>query len=65
MNMKKQYIKPTTDIYMMELEQMIAESYTFDDTEGTGKMGLFSDQSATGPALSKGHTFDVWGDDEY
>lgn len=66
--MKKQYIKPVTESYKVETEQMMAASPTGvsfnDDAMGNG---LLNNEKATqnGSALSKGHGFDLWADDEY
>ena len=57
--MKKQYIKPATEIMNIETEQMMAASFV----DGTGTLDINSG-GATKPADSKDHGFDLWGDDE-
>lgn len=66
--MKKQYIRPVTESYKVETEQMMAASPTgvsfdYDDTGN----GVLNNEKATEgrSALSKGHGFDLWADDEY
>lgn len=61
--MKKEYIKPATEMVTVETESFIAASgdFFFDGDNGTG--GIF-DEDATGPAKSKDHVFDIWDGDE-
>ena len=58
--MKKTYIKPIVEIVNIGTQQMIAASENslfFDRDENTG-WGKLSDESADGPAMSRG--FDPW-----
>lgn len=62
--MKRQYIKPATDIMNIETEQIMAASpgISFDDNGG-GTGGIF-DKDANSPGMSKGHGSGLWDEDE-
>jgi len=59
--MKKAYIHPHTDIYVIETAQIMgATSVETDSQKGSGKL---NDVDAQGPALSRNRR-DVWDDDD-
>lgn len=61
--MKKNYLKPNTEILIVETQGMLAGSdagFSFDGDTGTG---VLNETTATGEAMSKGG-FDAWGADE-
>jgi hypothetical protein len=63
----KRYIKPSTDICVVELQQMIADSFNqftdpVDDTEARSKGHNFLDNEGYDDADFTSHSFNVWED---
>lgn len=61
--MKKTYIKPTIVSFEIEAEQLMQASLTFekDNSKGLGGLNVVG---AEENSMSKGHSFDLWADDE-
>ncbi len=62
--MKKTYIKPTIDVVNIETEGFFAVSPLTFEEDGNNGSGTFIDDYAGGDAMSKSHSFDVWGFDD-
>lgn len=62
--MKKTYITPNVSVIEFETAQLIAASdlFNFEDTDSGS--GILGETEASGDAMSKGHKFDVWEDDD-
>lgn len=61
--MKKTYIKPSVEIVNINTQQVIAASSNgifFDDADDTTGWGNLNDDSAEGPAMSRGSN--LWED---
>ncbi|MGN1263194.1 MAG: hypothetical protein ACI4TW_04075 [Prevotella sp.] len=62
--MKKIYIKPEMCVIEMETAQLIAASNLF-NFEGTGEgNGVLGETEASGDAMAKGHSSNLWDDDD-
>lgn len=60
--MKKIYIKPELNEFNIAVQQLMADSLTFDDENRTGS-GSLIDEEAQGPGLSRQHN--IWDDEDY
>lgn len=60
--MKKTYLKPTVETVEIETQSLMQASFSEDNA--TGSMGINSDKTATGVAMSKETGFDLWEDEE-
>lgn len=58
--MKKVYSKPAISVLDIEAESLMAATITTDGNTGSG--GIYDEE--IGEGLSKGHSFDLWADDE-
>lgn len=58
--MKKVYSKPAISVLDIEAESLMAATITTDGNTGSG--GIYDEK--IGEGLSKGHSFDLWADDE-
>lgn len=58
--MKKVYSKPAISVLDIEAESLMAATITTDGNTGSG--GIYDEEIDGG--LSKGHSFDLWADDE-
>lgn len=58
--MKKTYLKPAISVIDIEAESLMAATITTDGNTGSGS--VYGDEIDKG--LSKGHSFDLWADDE-
>ncbi len=59
--MKKTYSKPAISVIDIEAESLMAATITTDGNTGSG--GIYDDEELNG-GLGKGHSFDLWADDE-
>ena len=59
--MKKTYSKPAISVIDIEAESLMAATITTDGNTGSG--GVYGDEEIT-VGGSKGHSFDLWSDDE-
>lgn len=56
----KKYIKPEIEICVLDIENLLLDASPIGEGENT-----IQNPGVNGPsALSKGHTFSIWGDDE-
>lgn len=61
--MKRTYIIPAISVINVESTPLMAASLNFSEDGGSGS-GKLNDENATGDALSKEHTFEIWDDEE-
>ncbi len=59
--MKKTYIKPELNEFNIAVQQLMADSLTFDDENRTGS-GSLIDEEAQDPGLSRQHN--IWDDED-
>lgn len=59
--MKKVYSKPAISVLDIEAESLMAATITADGNTGSG--GIYDDEELN-TGGSKGHSFDLWDDDE-